>query len=75
MAVTRIFGISEETEESSERMIEAIRQGKIKQHLLRNTYQVRQGALEEKEFAQYRDFVRTKFFCEILSLSGSDMDE
>lgn len=72
---TRKFGISEETEQSAERMVQAIRQGKIKQHLLRNTYQVRQGTMQEKEFAEYSDFVKTKFFFEILELSGSDMNE
>ena len=61
MAGTRKLGISEEAELSAERMAQAVYEGKIKQHLLRNTYQVQQGTLEEKEFAEYSDFVKTKF--------------
>lgn len=75
MAGSRKLGISEEAEQSAERMLDAIRGGKIKQHLLRNTYQVRQGTLEEKEFAEYSDFIKTKLSFEILKLNGSDIHE
>lgn len=75
MAGSRKLGISEETEQSAQRMAQAIHDGRIKQHLLRNTYQVRQGTLEEREFAEYSDFVKTKFSFEILKLDGSDIHE
>ena len=61
MTGTRKLGISEESELSAERMAQAIYDGKIKQHLLRNTYQVQQGTLE--------------FSFEILKLNGSDIYE
>ena len=75
MAGTRKLGISEEAELSAERMAQAVYEGKIKQHLLRNTYQVQQGTLEEKEFAEYSDFVKTKLSFDILKLNGSDVYE
>ena len=65
----------DEAEQSAQQMMEKIRNGKIKQHLMRNTYQVRQGTLEERELAEYSDFIRTKLFFEIVKLNGSDMHE
>ena len=58
MIGSRKLGISDEAERSAQRMMEKIRDGKIKQHLMRNTYQVRQGTLEEREFAEYSDFLK-----------------
>ncbi len=75
MPGVRKFGISDEAEQSAQQMMEKIRNGKIKQHLMRNTYQVRQGTLEERELAEYSDFIRTKLFFEIVKLNGSDMHE
>ena len=75
MIGSRKLGISDEAERSAQRMMEKIRDGKIKQHLMRNTYQVRQETLEEREFAEYSDFIKTKLSFEILKLNGSDMHE
>lgn len=64
------LGVSREAAESAERVMESVKTGKIRKHLLGNTSPIRYGAMEKKEMTGYVDFVKTKLCYDIMSLKG-----
>lgn len=68
-------GLSREAVESAGKVMEAVRAGKIKKHLLSNTSSVRYGTMERKEMTEYESFIKTKLCCEIMQLEGEGRQE
>lgn len=63
--------VGENTEVSCENMMQGIKNKKIKQHLLGNAAMRRHGSTEQKELSEYRDFLKTKAFADLMELTGS----
>lgn len=68
-------GISREAAKSAEKVMEAVRTGKIKKHLLGNTSPIRYGTMERKDMMEYQSFVKTKICYEIMQLCGEENRE
>lgn len=49
-----------------------IREGKIRNHKLRNNASIHYGEKELEEFYAFRDFLQTKNFSFVFDLKGSD---
>lgn len=64
------MGISRAAVESSNKVMEAVKQGKIKKHLMGNNSPVRYGATEKKDMTEYCEFVKSKLCCDMLNLTG-----
>lgn len=62
--------VTEGTREVSERMMQLIREGKIRNHKLGNTSAIHHGALEEKELGNFKNFLKTRNFYDIMLLLG-----
>ena len=69
---TSRMGFSHAAEHSAEKMMAAVKSGKIRTHLMGNTSPIRYGTMEKREMTEYIDFVRTKFCYEILNLPGEE---
>ena len=62
--------VTQETRQVSERMMEMIHEGKIRNHKLGNTSAVNHGALEEKELKKKKKFLLTRNFYNLEQLIG-----
>lgn len=62
--------VSEETRQVSGRMMQMIKEGKIRNHKLSNTSAVHHGALEEAELGNYKKFLFTRNFYDVIELCG-----
>ena len=69
------LGISRKAADSSVRVMNAVKAGKIRLHLIGNTSPVRYGTMEKKEMADYLGFIRTKLCYEIMNLPGEKKEE
>lgn len=58
--------------EMSEKNMQMIREGKIRNHKLRNTASLHYGEQEMVECYAFRDFLQTKNFSLVYELKGSD---
>lgn len=62
--------VTESTRQVSGRMMEMLKEGKIRNHKLGNTSAIHHGALEEKELGEYIQFLSTRNFHVIMELVG-----
>ena len=62
--------VTENTRQVSGRMMEMIKEGKIRNHKLGNTSAIHHGALEEKELGEYIQFLSSRNFHMIMELEG-----
>lgn len=62
--------ISEETRQVSERMMQMIGEGKLRNHKLSNTSAIHHGDLEERELGNYIRFLSTRNFYDAMLLCG-----
>lgn len=62
--------VSEETRAVSGRMMQLIKEGKIRNHKLGNTSAIHHGALEERELGNFKGFLKTRNFYDIMQLCG-----
>ena len=53
-------------------MIDMIKIGKIKKHILHNSASNQSAEIERKELASYLDFIRTHFCYDIINLTGRE---
>lgn len=75
MEVSTYSGVPKGAYESGDRMLILAREGKIKQHLLGDTSQVRHGTVEDKSVDDYCRFLRSKLCYEIMRLEGENQHE
>lgn len=68
-------GLSREAVESAGKVMEAVRAGKIRKHLLSNTSSIRYGTMERREMTEYESFIKTKLCYEIMQLQGRTGEE
>mgnify|MGYP006968286241 CR=1 FL=1 len=73
--MSEINGISVEASGAANRMMEMIRDGKVKMHIMTNSSLNRYGDIEHKEMIQYMDFMKSKWGYDLLQLSGKCNDE
>lgn len=62
--------VSEETKQISDRMLQMIKDGRIRNHKLSNTSMVHHGDLEEQELSNYKKFLSTRNCYNVLNLYG-----
>ena len=58
--------------EMSEKNMKMLRDGRIRNHKLRNTASMHSGEKEMAEYYAFRDFLQTKNFNLVYELKGSD---
>lgn len=63
-------GVPRSAYESADNMLALARAGRIKQHLLGDTSQVRHGTVEDKSVDGYCNFLRSKLCYEIMRPEG-----
>lgn len=63
-------GVPRSAYESADRMLALARAGRIKQHLLGDTSQVRHGTVEDRSVDDYCNFLKSKLCYEIMQLEG-----
>lgn len=63
-------GVPRSAYESADRMLALARAGRIKQHLLGDTSQIRHGTVEDKSVDNYCNFLKSKLCYEIMRLEG-----
>lgn len=69
--MSEINGISAEASGAASRMLEMIRDGKVKMHIMTNSSLNRHGDIEHKEMIQYMDFMKSKWGYDLLQLNGN----
>lgn len=65
-------GMSQEIVESGDRMLQMVKAGNIRQHIISNSSLPRHGEKEHQDTVRYTDFIKTKFCFDLLELSGKE---
>lgn len=68
MAVNEL--VSEETKQTSDRVMKMVKAGRIRNHKLSNTSLIHHGDLEAQELNNYMRFISTRNCYNILNLCG-----
>lgn len=63
-------GVPQDAYESADRMLALTKEGRIRQHLLGDTSQIRHGTVEDRSVDDYCNFLKTKLCYEIMRLEG-----
>lgn len=64
--------VSDATMQISERLMQMMREGKIRNHKLANTSTIHHGDLEEQELEAYKRFLLTRNFYNTIQLCGKE---
>ena len=64
-------GMSQAIVDSGEKVMQLIKEGDIRLHIMGNSNLERDGAVEHREMMEYGEFIRTRFCYDLMNLTGS----
>lgn len=64
-------GLSQEIITSGDKMVQLIKEGKVRMHIMGNSSFDRYGDIEHKETVDYGDFIKTRFCNDLMNLTGT----
>ena len=64
-------GMSQAIVDSGEKVMQLIKEGDIRLHIMGNSNLERDGDVEQREMMEYGEFIRTRFCYDLMNLTGS----
>ena len=64
-------GMSQMVVDSGEKMMQLIKDGDIRMHIMGNSNLKRDSDVEHREMMEYGDFIKTRFCYDLMNLMGS----
>lgn len=64
-------GMSQAIMDSGEKVMQLIKEGDIRLHIMGNSNLERDGDVEHREMMEYGEFIRTRFCYDLMNLTGS----
>ena len=64
-------GMSQAIVDSGEKVMQLIKEGDIRLHIMGNSNLERDGYVEHREMMEYGEFIRTRFCYDLMNLTGS----
>ena len=66
-------GMSQAIVDSGEKVMQLIKEGDIRLHIMGNSNLERDGDVEHREMMEYGEFIRTRFCYDLMNLTGSNI--
>ena len=64
-------GMSQAIVDSGEKVMQLIKEGDIRLHIMGNSNLERDGDVEHREMMEYGEFIKTRFCYDLMNLTGS----
>ena len=64
-------GMSQAIVDSGEKVMQLIKEGDIRLHIMGNSNLERDGVVEHREMMEYGEFIKTRFCYDLMNLTGS----